>query len=84
MRTIIVVAMILLLNGCGGGSGNPTVKENENIERALKRFKRKFEKTGVIKELRQRQAYKKPSIIKREEKLHAIYIEQLKREQEEA
>jgi small subunit ribosomal protein S21 len=38
------------------------VKEGENIERALKKFKRKFEKTGVIKELRGRQAFAKPSI----------------------
>ena len=36
------------------------VKEGENIERALKKFKRKFEKTGVVKELRVRQAFKKP------------------------
>jgi len=36
------------------------VKEGENIERALKRFKRKFEKTGVVKELRVRQAFTKP------------------------
>ena len=33
------------------------VKEGENIEKALKKFKRKFEKTGVIKELRSRQAF---------------------------
>jgi small subunit ribosomal protein S21 len=38
------------------------VKEGENIERALKRFKRKFEKTGVIKELRERQVFTKPSV----------------------
>ena len=43
------------------------VKEGENVERALKRFKRKFEKTGVIKELRDRQKYTKPSIKRREE-----------------
>jgi small subunit ribosomal protein S21 len=43
------------------------VKEGENIERALKRFKRKFEKTGVIKELRERQKFTKPSIKRREE-----------------
>ena len=54
------------------------VKEGENIDRALKKFKRKFEKTGVIKELRSRQAYKKPSIINREEKLHAVYIQTLR------
>ncbi len=43
------------------------VKEGENIERALKRFKRKFEKTGVIKELRERQAFTKPSVERRTE-----------------
>ncbi len=38
------------------------VKEGENIERALKKFKRKYEKTGVVKELRRRQQYNKPSV----------------------
>ena len=33
------------------------LKEGENIEKALKKFKRKFEKTGVVKELRSRQAF---------------------------
>ena len=60
------------------------IKEGENIERALKRFKRKFEKTGIIKEIRQRQAYKKPSIKKRELKKKAIYIEQIKNNAEDA
>ena len=41
------------------------VKEGENIEKALKKFKRKFEKTGVVKELRSRQQYDKPSVLKR-------------------
>lgn len=59
------------------------VKDGENIDRALKRFKRKFEKTGAIKELRARQAYEKPSVKKRQEKLRAIYIQQLKRKEEE-
>ena len=54
------------------------VKEGENIDKALKKFKRKFEKTGVVKELRERQKYTKPSIKKREMKLKAIYIQQLK------
>ncbi len=53
------------------------IKEGENIERALKKFKRKFEKTGVIKELRERQAYIKPSIRRRQEVMHAIYVQQL-------
>ena len=42
-----------------------SVKEGENIERALKKFKRKFEKTGVVKELRARQQFDKPSVLKR-------------------
>ena len=58
------------------------VKEGENIDRALKKFKRKFEKTGVIKELRSRQVYKKPSVTKREEMIKAVYIQQLQNEEE--
>jgi len=58
------------------------VKEGENIDRALKRFKRKFEKTGVVKELRNRQAFEKPSVTKRQQKLRAIYVQDLQRNQE--
>ena len=58
------------------------VKEGENIERALKKFKRKFEKTGVVKELRARQQFDKPSGLKRLAKEHAIYVQQLKRVEE--
>lgn len=58
------------------------VKEGENIDRALKKFKRKFEKTGVIKELRERQAFTKPSMKRREEIKKAKYIQQLQREEE--
>ena len=46
------------------------VKEGENIERAIKKFKRKFDKTGVIKELRRRQQFDKPSEIKRAKMQH--------------
>ncbi len=53
------------------------VKEGENIERALKKLKRKFEKTGVVRELRNRQKFTKPSVVARERKLKAIYIQQL-------
>lgn len=53
------------------------VKEGETIDRALKKLKRKFEKTGVVRELRARQKFTKPSIIKREQKVKAIYIQQL-------
>ncbi|MBI9060470.1 MAG: 30S ribosomal protein S21 [Marinilabiliaceae bacterium] len=58
------------------------IKEGENIERALKKFKRKFEKTGAMRELRSRQAFSKPSVIRREEVKKAIYIEQLQREED--
>jgi small subunit ribosomal protein S21 len=58
------------------------LKDGENIERALKKFKRKFEKTGVMREVRERQAYTKPSMEKREKKKKAIYRQKL-REQEE-
>ncbi|MCI5057979.1 MAG: 30S ribosomal protein S21 [Flavobacteriales bacterium] len=49
------------------------VKEGESIDRALKRFKKKFERTGVLKQLRGRKQYDKPSVEKRTEKLKAIY-----------
>ncbi|MCK7534507.1 MAG: 30S ribosomal protein S21 [Marinilabiliales bacterium] len=52
------------------------VKEGENIDRALKKFKRKFEKTGVIRELRSRQAFIKPSVRRREEIKKAVYVQQ--------
>lgn len=42
------------------------VKENESIDRALRRYKKKFEKTGVLKEVRSRMYYSKPSVEKRE------------------
>ena len=54
------------------------VKEGENIEKALKKFKRKFEKTGVMKELRKRQQYNKPSVLKRLKMEHAIYVQKLR------
>ena len=54
------------------------VKEGENIERALKKFKRKYEKTGVVKELRRRQQYDKPSVLKRLKMERAIYVQKLR------
>jgi len=56
------------------------IKEGENVDRALKKLKRKFEKTGVVKELRERQAFTKPSIERRAEVKKAIYIENLLRQ----
>ena len=52
-----------------------SVKEGENIERALKKFK----KTGVVKELRARQQFDKPSVLKRLAMQHAIYVQKLNR-----
>jgi small subunit ribosomal protein S21 len=53
------------------------VKEGETIEKALKKFKKKFEKTGVVKELRERSKFIKPSIVYREGKKKAIYKQKL-------
>ena len=53
------------------------VKDGENIERAIKRFKRKFDKTGVVKELRSRQQFNKPSELKRIKMQHAKYVQSL-------
>ncbi|GAB6959402.1 30S ribosomal protein S21 [Prevotella aurantiaca JCM 15754] len=54
------------------------VKDGENIERALKKFKRKFEKTGVVKELRSRQQFDKPSVKKRLKMERAVYVQHLR------
>lgn len=53
------------------------IKEGENIERALKKFKRKFEKTGVVRELRRRKNFTKPSVQKREQHNKAIYVQKM-------
>lgn len=55
------------------------LKEGENIERALKKFKRKYEKTGVVKELRRRQAFEKPSVANRKQRIHAVYVQKMHR-----
>ena len=57
------------------------VKEGENIERALKKFKKKFERTGILRQLRNRQAFVKPSVQKRDEKIKAIYRERMKKDE---
>lgn len=49
------------------------VKENESIDKALKRFKKKFEKTGVLRELRARNYFTKPSVKRRTEIIKAEY-----------
>ena len=53
------------------------VKEGENIEKALKKFMRKFEKTGVVKELIARQQFDKPSVLNRLKRERAVYVQKL-------
>ena len=55
-----------------------SIKENEDINRALKRFKKKFEKAQVIKDYRKNTFYTKKSVSLREEKLRASYVQRLK------
>lgn len=54
------------------------VKEGDNIEKALKKFKRKYEKTGIVKELRSRQAFEKPSVTNRKNMMKAVYVQKLR------
>lgn len=53
------------------------VKDGESIERALKRYKRKFDRTGVIRQVRSRQQYTKPSVFNRQQRARAAYKQQL-------
>lgn len=55
------------------------VKEGESLEKALKKFKKKFEKTGIVKELRERQKFTKPSVQRRETIIKAVYKEKLQK-----
>ncbi|MDX1651054.1 MAG: 30S ribosomal protein S21 [Brumimicrobium sp.] len=53
------------------------VKEGENIERALKKYKKKFEKTGIMRELRKRKEFIKPSVKVRQQRIKAAYKQRL-------
>jgi small subunit ribosomal protein S21 len=48
------------------------IKEGENLEKSLKAFKKKFDRIGIVKELRVRKVYNKPSVVRRQKKLKAI------------
>tara|TARA_A200000113_G_C8831431_1_gene343849 strand:- start:473 stop:667 length:195 start_codon:yes stop_codon:yes gene_type:complete len=54
------------------------VKDGENIDRALKRFKRKFDRTGGMRQLRSRKEFVKPSVRNRDKIKKAIYIQRLR------
>ncbi len=58
------------------------IKENESIDKALKRFKKKFEKTGVLRELRSRTAFEKKSVRRRNEVIRAAYREYMRAQEE--
>jgi small subunit ribosomal protein S21 len=61
-----------------------SIKENESIDKALKRFKKKFEKAGVLRELRSRTYFEKKSVRHRNVRLRAIYIQGLNAAEENA
>ena len=54
------------------------IKEGENIDRALKRYKRKFDKTGVKRQLQDRKQFTKPSVARRTQIQKAQYIQGLR------
>jgi small subunit ribosomal protein S21 len=60
------------------------IREGENIDKALKRYKRKFNNTGLMRQLRGRREFTKPSIKRRHEVIKAAYREQIRREADEA
>jgi len=53
------------------------VKSDESIDRALKRYKRKFKKTRLLKEIRRRKHFIKPSVERRNEVLNATYRQEM-------
>lgn len=58
------------------------IKDGENIDRALKRYKRKFDRTGTMRQLRSRQQFTKPSVKRRAEIQKAQYIQHLRDSEE--
>ncbi len=58
------------------------VKDGENIDRALKRFKRKFQRTKTMKQLRDRKQFLKPSVRKRQQMIKAQYVQKIRTSEE--
>ncbi len=58
------------------------VKDGENIDRALKRFKRKFDRTKTMKTLRERKEFTKPSVVRRKQVQKAKYIQAIRTDEE--
>ena len=53
------------------------VEENETIDRALKRFKKKFERTGILRRIRERKFYEKPCITRKKERARSSYKQKI-------
>lgn len=60
------------------------VKDGENIDRALKRFKRKFDRTKAMRNLRERKQFTKPSVLKRHQRNKAAYVQRKRTAEEQA
>jgi len=60
------------------------IKDGENIDRALKRFKRKFDRTKTMRTLRERQQFNKPSVVNRKQRIKASYVQRLRTNEEQA
>lgn len=58
------------------------IKEGENLEKSVKSFKKKFDRIGVVKELRERKVYHKPSVVRRQKKLKAVLRQKFVESQE--
>lgn len=60
------------------------IKDGENIDRALKRYKRKFDRTKTMKKLRDRKQFNKPSVVKRAQSIKAGYVQKLRTAEEQS
>jgi small subunit ribosomal protein S21 len=56
-------------------------RDSDSIDKALRKYKKKYEKAGIIKELRKRQQFTKPSVLNREKRIKAAYSVKIRREQ---
>ena len=57
-------------------------RDSESLDKALKKYKKKFEKAGILKQLKSRQAFTKPSVRRRGEILKAVYRDEVTRQME--
>ncbi len=79
LLSIFLLSLRLIYKNIKGGIKMLIIdsKDCENIDKALKKYKKKFEKIRTLLQLRGRQAFIKPSIVRRGQVLKAIYKQQL-------